>query len=101
MTRTYEELTKRQSEVLEFITQYLASKGFPPSFREIGEHFGFNSPNSVMCHVRALAKKGKIMRGENQARGITLLEREPSGMPLLKMQDVSHAELARRGVLLK
>ncbi|MDK7341056.1 transcriptional repressor LexA, partial [Pauljensenia sp. UMB0018B] len=34
------ELTKRQSEIYDYIKQIVQSKGYPPSVREIGEAVG-------------------------------------------------------------
>ena len=55
-------LTSRQREIYEFICQKIEVRGFPPSIREIGEAFAIKSPNGVMCHLRALEKKGLIKR---------------------------------------
>ncbi len=77
-------LTKRQRAVLEFIRGKITKRGYGPTVREIGEHFGISSPNGVMCHLRALEKKGIIRREPNMSRAIQL-EREamePTGLPL-------------------
>ena len=50
-------LTERQQQVLSFITSYLASKGYPPSQREIARHLGVSSNLGVMKHLDALEKK--------------------------------------------
>jgi repressor LexA len=42
--------------------------------REIGLHFEIKSPNGVMCHLKALQKKGLIHREPNMSRAIQLLE---------------------------
>ena len=42
--------------------------------REIGVHFQIKSPNGVMCHLKALQKKGLIHREPNMSRAIQLLE---------------------------
>src|SRR5438132_8921874 len=54
------------------------AKGSPPAIRDICEEFGISSPNGVMCHLKALEKKGYINRvtkkdnEKAQARGITI-----------------------------
>lgn len=58
-------LTERQREVLHFMTRYQAKQGMPPTLREIQTHFGMKSPNSVMCHLRLLLKKGVIIHDQN------------------------------------
>ena len=45
-----------------------------PTVREIGEQFGIKSPNGVMCHLRALERKGLIRRSPNKSRAIELTE---------------------------
>ena len=50
-----DQLTKRQREVYEFIREKIRGRGYGPTVREIGDHFGINSPNGVMCHLKALA----------------------------------------------
>jgi len=65
-------LTKRQQEILDFIRSEIAGHGYPPSFREIGAHFGIKSTNGVKVHMTALEKKGYINRESRLARGIEL-----------------------------
>jgi repressor LexA len=59
-------LTARQSEILAFIE----SQPYPPTVREIGEFFGITSPNGVSCHLKALERKGVILRKAHKARDI-------------------------------
>lgn len=66
-------LTKRQQEILDFITEHICEHGFPPTIREIGAANGIDSPNGVMCHLRALESKGRIERRENESRAIKVL----------------------------
>jgi repressor LexA len=62
-----EPLTERQADVLAFIKQHIAAKHYQPSVREIGQHFGITSPNGVICHVKALERKGYIERASRGA----------------------------------
>jgi repressor LexA len=52
------ELTKRQSEILRFITSFVKDNDYSPSFREIAEGVGLSSPATVHQHVQALREKG-------------------------------------------
>ena len=77
-------LTKRQSEILDFIREHIATRGFPPSFREIGKQFGIKSTNGVKVHMDALGRKGYINRGVRLARSIEITplggsEAKPAG----------------------
>jgi len=67
-----EQLTDRQHAVYEFIRDKIVNRGYGPTVREIGENFQINSPNGVMCHLRALEKKGLIHRSPNKSRAIEL-----------------------------
>ncbi len=83
---TVEQLTKRQQDVYEFVRELIQSRGYGPTVREIGEYFSINSPNGVMCHLRALEKKGLIRRSPNKSRAIELTQQSSSnasGLPLV------------------
>jgi repressor LexA len=80
-----DQLTDRQKEVYEFIREKIQNRGYGPTVREIGEDFGISSPNGVMCHLRALEKKGLIKRSPNKSRAIELTREaidEARGLPL-------------------
>ena len=76
-----EQLTKRQKAVYDFIRDKILNRGYGPTVREIGEHFDIASPNGVMCHLKALEKKGLITRKPNMSRAIQL-ENDEKGLPL-------------------
>ncbi len=65
-------LTGRQLGILRFIHSRIVGQGYPPTVREIGDEFGISSPNGVLCHLAALAKKGFVERVGATARGIRL-----------------------------
>jgi len=54
------------------IRELIVGRGYGPTVREIGEHFEIKSPNGVMCHLRALERKGLITRSPNKSRAIEL-----------------------------
>ena len=47
---------------------------YGPTVREIGAGFKIRSPNGVMCHLKALEKKGLITRESHMSRAIQLCE---------------------------
>jgi repressor LexA len=51
-----DQLTARQRQVFDLIRDKINTRGYGPTVREIGEHFDINSPNGVMCHLKALEK---------------------------------------------
>jgi repressor LexA len=80
-------LTHRQREIYNFIKSKIQGRGYGPTVREIGQEFDIKSPNGVMCHLKALQKKGLIHREPNMSRAIQLLNApaglRPRGLKLL------------------
>ncbi|GIW94253.1 MAG: LexA repressor [Pirellulaceae bacterium] len=90
-------LTERQQRVFEFIRDFIRAHGYGPTVREIAEQFGIRSPNGVICHLRALEKKGIIRRAPNKSRTIELTEeaqRATRGLPLVGEVAAGAARLA-------
>src|SRR4051812_35646896 len=81
----FSQLTERQREIYDFIRDKIESRGYGPTVREIGDAFKIESPNGVMCHLKALEKKGHIIRQERSARAIQLVDHHHvgSGLPML------------------
>ena len=79
-----DQLTDRQKDVYEFIRDKIRNRGYGPTVREIGDNFQISSPNGVMCHLKALEKKGLINREPNMSRAIQLTADpdEEKGLPL-------------------
>lgn len=70
----FSQLTDRQREIYDFIKDKIESRGYGPTVREIGLAFEIKSPNGVMCHLKALEKKGLIKREGFSARAIQLVD---------------------------
>jgi len=70
-----EELTDRQREILNFIVKESEGRGFPPTIREIGEEMEIRSTNGVNDHLKALERKGYLLRGEQQSRSLVPTKR--------------------------
>jgi repressor LexA len=70
MAHLTDSLTTRQMAVFEFIRDKILTRGYGPTVREIGENFQISSPNGVMCHLRALEKKGLLHRVRKADRAI-------------------------------
>jgi repressor LexA len=68
-------LTKRQKEILDFITRFVDEKGYSPSLVEIGENFGLSSVATVHKHVENLQKKGFVTRIWNANRSLDLTDK--------------------------
>jgi SOS-response transcriptional repressor LexA len=74
MVMSLKGLTARQVEIYQYILACVEANGFPPTLREIGLAFRIKSPNGVMCNLKALEKKGKIIRHSHCSRGITIID---------------------------
>ena len=66
-------LTKRQREILDYLTGYVEGNGYAPSFEEIARHFNYNSLATVHEHLSNLERKGYIKRSYNESRAISIL----------------------------
>ena len=67
-------ITDRQREVLAFVVAHIEAKGYPPTVREVGAHFGWSSTRTAGEHLHALASKGALEITPGVARGIRVLE---------------------------
>ena len=67
------ELTKRQNDILIFIKKYLATKGYPPTVREIGKALDLSSPATIHVHLHNLEDKGYLRMEKSKNRTIELL----------------------------
>lgn len=66
-------ITTRQQEILDFISQTVEDRGYPPSVREIGEAVGLSSPSTVHSHLSALVKAGQLRRDPSKPRAIEVV----------------------------
>lgn len=65
-------LTVRQRKVLQVIRESIATRGYPPSVREIGEQVGLKSPSSVAYQLEALQRKGLLRKDANRPRAVDI-----------------------------
>jgi repressor LexA len=66
------ELTSRQKEIFNFVRAFIKERGYPPSVREIGEHFHIY-PRAAFDHLKALERKGYLKRRGSMSRGLEIL----------------------------
>lgn len=75
------QITDRQKEVLTFISDFTEENSFPPTVREIGDHFNI-SLRAVQDHITALQKKGYLSQCQKRSRSFKVLsdvrEKEPT-----------------------
>jgi repressor LexA len=77
-------LTTAQKKVLDFLKEYLEKHGYPPTVREIGNHFGFLWP-AARRHLQSLAKKGVLRITPSKSRGIEIVGIAPAGACIIPM----------------
>ena len=66
-------LTKRQREVLDFVSTFVEQHGYSPSFEEIGSGMGLSSLATVHKHISNLEQKGELKRDYNKSRSIDIV----------------------------
>ena len=76
-------LTAKQAQILKFIQNKASVNGRPPTLREIGRQFGFNSTGTTRDHLKSLAKKGYIRVTPRQSRSIELVKPVLFRIPIL------------------
>ncbi|MCD7981135.1 MAG: transcriptional repressor LexA [Clostridiales bacterium] len=98
-------ISKKQSEILEFIKSQILQKGYPPAVREICEAVHLKSTSSVHSHLETLEKNGYIRRDPTKPRAIEIIDnsfqltrremvqvpvvgRVAAGEPILAMQNI-------------
>ena len=85
-------LTKRQSQILEYIDSAIRDKGYPPTVREIGQAVGLNSPSTVHNHLNTLQDKGFLRRDPTKNRAIEVHWDAGSGA-VIDRRPVTHVPL--------
>lgn len=69
-------ISKKQSEILEYIKQQIIDKGYPPAVREICAAVNLKSTSSVHSHLETLEKNGYIRRDPTKPRAIEIVDDE-------------------------
>jgi len=80
-------LTKRQKELLDYLSAYIEQHGYAPTLEEIGRNFALGSLATVHKHLQNLERKGHIRRLPNRSRALEVMPRDGAGatvqIPLL------------------
>jgi repressor LexA len=67
------QLTERQQDLYQFTLKYVEVHKFPPTFREISEHFGI-TVRGAYDHIKAIERKGWLRCDKNRSRTIEIVE---------------------------
>ena len=70
----YGKISKKQTEILEYIKSQILNKGYPPSVRDICEAVDLKSTSSVHSHLETLEKNGYIRRDPTKPRAIEIID---------------------------
>ena len=90
------DLSTRQEQVLRLIRDTVASRGYPPSVREIGDQLGLSSPSTVHSHLSALVKAGYLRRDPTKPRAIEVVDPETVPHPTAHRDTVRDVPLLGR-----
>ena len=75
-------LTEQQFKIFDVIKGHVNDYGYPPTRAEIEKIMGFKSVNAAESHIKALVKKGVLLKVPDSSRGLKLVE-EYSGIPIV------------------
>jgi repressor LexA len=73
-----DQLTERQTKILDYIRYVTKSRNYPPSVREIGEAVGLSSSSTVHNHLNQLERRGLIKRDPSKSRTVQLVRDQSS-----------------------
>lgn len=96
-------LPNPKMKIYQFVREFVAERGYPPSIREIARGLGYKSTKAIKVHLDDLSRQGLIKRKEGHARaiqlepwGIPVVGRVPAGLPNLAVEDVEEVFSASR-----
>jgi len=78
------ELTDRQKQVITFIANYIKKNSYPPTIREIADHFEI-SVKGAHDHITALRKKGHLKQVDKRPRTMGLTHSRPEDADLVEI----------------
>lgn len=68
------DLTRRQMEVLEAISEYINKHNYPPAFRDIADMLGIKSSSTISDLLHKLKNKGYISWEPTQPRTLRIIK---------------------------
>ncbi len=66
--------TKKQTELLTFIKDFITANGYSPSYREIMKGLNYTSVATVALHVNNLIKRGHLQKRDHSARSLEVVK---------------------------
>ncbi len=66
--------TKKQKDLLTYIEQFIAARGYSPSYREVMQGLQYTSVATVALHVNNLIKRGHLQKRDRSARSLEVVK---------------------------
>lgn len=80
-------LTKKQKQVFDFISSYIAENGISPTIEEIRKKLKLKAVSTIHEHINSLKNKGYLSKSEKSARSLVLRKKVITVKTLLRRQD--------------
>ena len=84
--------SKKQYELLRFVENFVAEKGYGPSYREIMAGCNYSSVATVALHVNNLIKKGHLSKKDHSARSLEVVEQAAARDKKIRSNIISPSE---------
>ena len=74
-------LSEREQRILEYMREYVAKWGYPPTVRDVAGALGIKSTSTVHKSIAALEKAGAIKKQAGKRRALDIVGSEPAKAP--------------------
>lgn len=74
-------LSEREQRILEYMREYVAKWGYPPTVRDVAGALGIKSTSTVHKSIAALEKAGAIKKQAGKRRALDIVGSEPAKTP--------------------
>ncbi|MCY4071603.1 MAG: transcriptional repressor LexA [Chloroflexi bacterium] len=89
--KEFKKLSRRQQNMLRFMSEYTGKRGFPPTIREIGERCDIASTSVVNYNLNKLVDAGYLQRSGKVSRGLRIIRDIPGVAPLPRLATNSNS----------
>ncbi|MBQ3275006.1 hypothetical protein IJH46_01130 [Candidatus Saccharibacteria bacterium] len=96
-----EKLTKKQKQILDYISNFLKENNYSPSYREIMAGLGLSSVSAVAEHVENLVEKGALRKNPGVARSLEVVDTSYPETTALFHSKLETASEEETGILLR
>ena len=82
--------TKKQKQLLDFVSAFVAERGYGPSYREIMNGAGYKSVSTVAVHIDNLIARGHLRKRDHSARSLEVINSSPDAPASAKARPDQH-----------